>query len=193
MQNFEPSRHSINVRASRSILMFQENLNCITFYFFNGFTKTEVDQSSLFFFFFAFQGCTCGIWRFPGWGQIGAVAASHSHSHSHSNVGSDPSRVCDLYHSSKQRWILNPLSEARDRTCVLMDASQILSAEPWWEFQPFFFFLIPRLWLLLTVLDENYTLKYFNQEERFAGQEKKRKVINIGSTPVGTCLCFSTK
>ena len=24
-----------------------------------------------------------------------------------------------------QRWILNPLSEARDRSCVLMDASQI--------------------------------------------------------------------
>ena len=31
-----------------------------------------------------------------------------------------PSRVCDLHHSSWQRWILNPLSEARDRTCNLM-------------------------------------------------------------------------
>ena len=28
-------------------------------------------------------------------------------------------------HSSWQCWILNPLSEARDRNCVLMDASQI--------------------------------------------------------------------
>ena len=35
-------------------------------------------------------------------GQSGAVAAG-------------------LYHSSRQRWILNPLSKARDRTCVLMD------------------------------------------------------------------------
>ena len=26
----------------------------------------------------------------------------------------DPSRICDLYHSSQQHWILNPLSEARD-------------------------------------------------------------------------------
>ena len=26
----------------------------------------------------------------------------------------DPSHVCDLRHSSQQRWILNPLSEARD-------------------------------------------------------------------------------
>ena len=28
----------------------------------------------------------------------------------------DPSRVCNLYHSSQRRWILNPLSKARDRT-----------------------------------------------------------------------------
>ena len=36
----------------------------------------------------------------------------------------DPSHVCDLHHSSKHQ-ILNPLSKARDRTCVLMNASQI--------------------------------------------------------------------
>ena len=36
-----------------------------------------------------------------------------------------PSLICDLHHSSWQHWILNPLSKARDRTCVLMDASQI--------------------------------------------------------------------
>ena len=29
---------------------------------------------------------------------------------------SDLSRVCDLHHSSRQRRLLNPLSEARDRT-----------------------------------------------------------------------------
>ena len=26
--------------------------------------------------------------------------------------------VCNLHHNSPQRWILNPLSKARDRTCV---------------------------------------------------------------------------
>ena len=31
----------------------------------------------------------------------------------------DPSHICNLYHSSWQRWILNPLSEARDQTRVL--------------------------------------------------------------------------
>ena len=37
----------------------------------------------------------------------------------------DPSRICDLHHSSRQCQILNPLSEARDRTRVLKDTSQI--------------------------------------------------------------------
>ena len=33
----------------------------------------------------------------------------------------DPNHVCDLHHS----WILNPLSEARDQTRILMDPSQV--------------------------------------------------------------------
>jgi len=37
----------------------------------------------------------------------------------------DPSYVCDLHHSSWQCWILNPLSKAKDRTRILMDASRI--------------------------------------------------------------------
>ena len=37
----------------------------------------------------------------------------------------DLSCICDLHHSSRQHRILNPLSEARDGTCILMDASQI--------------------------------------------------------------------
>ena len=37
----------------------------------------------------------------------------------------DLSYVFDLHHSSPQRWILNPLSKARDRTRNLMIPSQI--------------------------------------------------------------------
>ena len=36
----------------------------------------------------------------------------------------DPSRICYL-HSSRQCWIFNPLSKARDWTWILMDAGQI--------------------------------------------------------------------
>jgi len=38
----------------------------------------------------------------------------------------DPSHICDLHCSSQQCRILNPLNEARDPTCVLMDNSWIL-------------------------------------------------------------------
>ena len=37
----------------------------------------------------------------------------------------DLSHICDLHHSLWQCWILNPLSEARDQTCVLMDTSRV--------------------------------------------------------------------
>ena len=39
----------------------------------------------------------------------------------------DLSRVCHLHHSSCQCRILNPLSEARDRTSILMDTSPVLN------------------------------------------------------------------
>ena len=37
----------------------------------------------------------------------------------------DLSRICNLHHNSRQHRILNPLSEARDRTCNLMVSSLI--------------------------------------------------------------------
>ena len=36
----------------------------------------------------------------------------------------DPSRVCNLHHSSQQHQIFNPLNKARDQTHILTDASQ---------------------------------------------------------------------
>ena len=37
----------------------------------------------------------------------------------------DLSCVCDLHHSLQQRWVLNPLSEARNQTHVLLDTTQV--------------------------------------------------------------------
>ena len=37
----------------------------------------------------------------------------------------DLSSICDLHHNLRQRWIFNPLSKARDRTCVLVNTSHI--------------------------------------------------------------------
>ena len=45
--------------------------------------------------------------------------------HTTATATQDPSCTCNLHHSSWQLQILNPLIEARDRTCVLVDTSQI--------------------------------------------------------------------
>ena len=45
----------------------------------------------------------------------------------------DPSHVFDLHHSSQQRQIPNPLSEARDRTRILMVPCHSCFHEPQWE------------------------------------------------------------
>ena len=37
----------------------------------------------------------------------------------------DPSCICDLHHSSQQRWLPNPQGEARDRTHILVVTSRI--------------------------------------------------------------------
>ena len=40
-------------------------------------------------------------------------------------VMQDPSYICDLHHCSRQHWILNPLSRARDQTHILMNTSWV--------------------------------------------------------------------
>ena len=53
----------------------------------------------------------------------------------------DPSHICDLHHSFWQPWILNPLSEARDWTYILMDGYLVgfVTAEPQRELPVFCF------------------------------------------------------
>ena len=48
-------------------------------------------------------------------GPMGAAAKAYA------TAIPDLSHTCDLYHSLQQRWILNPLSEARDQTRILME------------------------------------------------------------------------
>ena len=62
----------------------------------------------------------------------------------------DPSHVCDLHHSSWQCRIPDPLSEPRDKSCILMDTSRIhfhcTTQELW-----LLLHLILWLWFLLTL------------------------------------------
>ena len=74
-------------------------------------------------FIYLFWGCTSSIWKLPGQGSNQSCSCWLHHSHS--NVGQ--SHIFHLHHSSWQCQILNPLSGARDRTCILMDTSQVLN------------------------------------------------------------------
>ena len=62
-------------------------------------------MSKYILFFCLFRATPVAYGGSQARGQIRAVAAS-------------------LRHNSQQRWILNPVSEARDRTLILMDASR---------------------------------------------------------------------
>ena len=54
----------------------------------------------------------------------------------------DLSYVCDLHHSSQQCRILNPLSEARDWTHILLDTSQVCYCWATMGTTPNFFFFL---------------------------------------------------
>ena len=60
-----------------------------------------------------------------GSSQAGVGTGAIALAYTTATVTRNLSCVCDLHHSSGLRWIPNSLSEARDRTCVLMDTSQI--------------------------------------------------------------------
>ena len=81
----------------------------------------------------------------------------------------DSSSVCNLHHSSWQRWILNPQSKARDRTRNLMDTGRVcyhwavMRIPPWACFHSLFSpefglsSLKQCLWLCHTLLCQSDT------------------------------------
>ena len=77
----------------------------------------------LFFFFsFVFLGPHSQHMEVP---RLGVWLELHLPACTTATATPDPSCVCDLHHSSSQRRILNPLSEARDQTRNLMVPSWI--------------------------------------------------------------------
>ena len=79
--------------------------------------STYQGAQQLFFFlaFYLFRATSTAYGGAQARGQIGATATATR----------DLSHACDLHHSSRPCWILNPLSEARDGTCNLRDPSRI--------------------------------------------------------------------
>ena len=87
--------------------------------------------------FFFLRAVLWAYGRSQAGGRIRAVTAGLYHSHSNARS------MLRLWATSQLHQIVNPLSEARDRTCILIDTSQIISAKPPWErwcWASFFFF-----------------------------------------------------
>ena len=72
--------------------------------------------SEIFFFFFFFLLFRAAPVAYGGSQASGPIRAT-------ATATPDLSHVYDLHHSSQQHQMLNPLSKARDGTCVLMDAN----------------------------------------------------------------------
>ena len=90
-----------------------------------GFITFSIFGFSFFFFFWSFclfLGLFLRHMEFP---RLGVELELQPPAYAIATATWDPSRVCNLHHGSQPRWILNPLSRARDRTCNLMVPSRI--------------------------------------------------------------------
>ena len=72
----------------------------------------------LFFFFFFFKWLHPWHMEVP---RIGVKSEPQLLAYTPATAMPDPSHKCDLHLGSQQHGILNILSEARDRTCILTD------------------------------------------------------------------------
>ena len=82
------------------------------------------DSSVLIFFFFFFWSFFVFTWHteVP---RLGVQSELKLLVYARATARPDPSRICDLHHSSRQCWTLNPLNKARDRTRILTGASWV--------------------------------------------------------------------
>ena len=74
------------------------------------------------FFFLSFLGLHPQHMELP---RLGVESELQLPAYTTVTATPDPGGTCDLHRSSRQCHILNLLSEARDQTRILMDASQI--------------------------------------------------------------------
>ena len=74
----------------------------------------------IFLFRFAFLGPHLWHMEVP---RLGVQLELQLPAYTTTTAMQDPSRICDLQHSSWQRRVLHPRSEARDRTHIHLDTS----------------------------------------------------------------------
>ena len=78
----------------------------------------------VFFFFFLFLFLGLNLWHIEV-PRLGVQSEPYLLAYPTATTMPDPSHICELHHSLWQSQIINPLSEARDQNCILMDTSGI--------------------------------------------------------------------
>ena len=106
--------------SDKLIPKFIPDKHCVWWFFGFGGVFFMVLGGFFCLFFGLFRAALVAYGSSQARGPIGAAAASLCHSHSHSNAGSE---LC--LQPIPQGWILNPLSEVRNRTHILMDTSRV--------------------------------------------------------------------
>ena len=76
----------------------------------------------LFFYFFCFSGLP--LWHMEV-SRLEVKLELQLQAYITTMAMPDLSHICDLHHSSRQHWILSPLSKARNQTCYLVITSQV--------------------------------------------------------------------
>ena len=79
----------------------------------------------VFFFFFFLQSY---LWHMEV-PMLGVKSELQLPAYATVMIMQDQSQVCDLYHSSWHCGMCNPLSEARDQTCILMAINLLIHDE----------------------------------------------------------------
>ena len=77
----------------------------------------------IYLFIYFFLGLRCWYLEVP---RLGVQSELQLLVYATATAMWDLSHICDLHYSSWQHRILNPVIEARDRTHILMDPSQVL-------------------------------------------------------------------
>ena len=92
---------------------------CLPYFIYPLTSWKTFEYFSVFFFFLGLHQQHMEVLRIEVESELQLPA------HTTATAMPDPSCICDLYRSLWQCWILNPLSEAKDRTRILMDTSWV--------------------------------------------------------------------
>jgi len=145
--------HNLNIKLIRTLGFFTSSLDFWDLY-----------RLSFILFLLLFRPVpeACGICQARGWIRAAAEAYARA------TATPGPSCVCDLHHSSQQYQILNPLSQARDWTHVLLDTSWVCYCWTTTETPDYNFLILFWVFLFLLFFKQENELHHCVHGDRFS-------------------------